>query len=66
MQYLFWLVIAILIILVVGTFYWSSRRTAGNSGEQDKDLDEWTCPTCGFRVQMGTECIYCGEKKSAV
>ncbi|MDP6396725.1 MAG: hypothetical protein QGI16_01490 [Candidatus Marinimicrobia bacterium] len=65
MQYLFWLVLAALFVLFAGTLYWSSRRNSVRSNAQEKDLEEWTCPTCGFQVQMGTECIYCGEKKSA-
>jgi len=56
MQYLFWFIIAGFFALIAGTFYWS---------ELEKDLEEWICPTCGFQVQMGTECIYCGEKKPA-
>ena len=65
MQYLFWFIIAGFFALIAGTFYWSSLRRGGNPIELEKDLEEWICPTCGFQVQMGTECIYCEEKKPA-
>ena len=28
------------------------------------DLDEWDCPMCGFKVQMGDICTYCYTKKT--
>ena len=27
-------------------------------------LDEWNCPECGFLVQVGEICIYCGYDKN--
>ena len=27
---------------------------------EDLSIDEWNCPECGFLVQVGKKCIYCG------
>ena len=27
---------------------------------KDLSLDEWKCPECGFLIQVGDKCIYCG------
>lgn len=61
---LFWLttiasiLIAIAILLVL-------RREGGERRDEEPDegLESWTCPSCGFQVQLGTACIYCGETK---
>jgi|TARA_B100001094_G_scaffold65313_1_gene61394 methionyl-tRNA synthetase len=29
----------------------------------DVSTEEWTCPNCGFEVQVGDDCIYCGISK---
>ena len=31
-----------------------------NDPYKDLSLDEWNCPECGFLVQVGSKCIYCG------
>lgn len=30
----------------------------------DMSTEEWTCPNCGFEVQIGDDCIYCGISKN--
>ena len=35
-----------------------------NGAKQDLSLDEWNCPECGFLVQVGEICIYCGYDKN--
>ena len=29
----------------------------------DIDIEEWSCPNCGFQVQVGNLCIYCDTYK---
>ena len=63
MTFLIWL-FALAILMVLGAvFIRSLKRPQDETEENEEELSEWTCPTCGFRVQMGTVCIYCGEKK---
>ncbi|MFQ6676167.1 MAG: hypothetical protein ACE5LH_07455 [Fidelibacterota bacterium] len=54
----------ILAILAAVVFVWILRRTRETGEEEEEDdLTEWDCPRCGFHVQMGMECIYCGERR---
>tara|TARA_S200000501_G_scaffold214902_1_gene201763 strand:- start:6912 stop:7103 length:192 start_codon:yes stop_codon:yes gene_type:complete len=41
----------------------SSKSDINIEENNGDDLDEWICKSCGFTVQLGTECIYCGRKK---
>lgn len=41
----------------------SSKSDINVEENNGDDLDEWICKSCGFTVQLGTECIYCGRKK---
>ncbi|MEE9166211.1 MAG: hypothetical protein V3U24_01910 [Candidatus Neomarinimicrobiota bacterium] len=61
--YVLWILIFLTLILVAGVFARILKHPSEEAGENEADLSEWICPTCGFHVQMGTECIYCGEKK---
>jgi len=63
--YLLWLFFFIVIVFLSGVFAWSLKREPDENELKESDLEEWNCPSCGFTVQMGTECIYCGEKKPA-
>ena len=65
MTYLLWLFFFIVIIFLSGVFVWSLKSETDESDLKESDLEEWNWPSCGFTVQMGTECIYCGEKKPA-
>jgi len=37
----------------------------GNSAENNItwEMESWVCPECGFNVQGGNKCIYCGNEK---
>ena len=48
-------------IIIIGVLYSQRKETPANF-DQD-DLEEWTCPDCGFSVQLGTECPFCYTKK---
>ncbi|MFQ6617023.1 MAG: hypothetical protein ACE5HZ_09755 [Fidelibacterota bacterium] len=63
MVYVLWVGLFLLMVLAGGVFFWVLRRPQSGDGEDADDLVEWDCPQCGFRVQMGTECIYCGEQR---
>lgn len=66
MIYLLWFIFFAIIIFFGGVFMWTLKRGPVESESDGADLEEWTCPSCSFQVQMGMECIYCGEKKPAV
>jgi|TARA_B100000035_G_scaffold235713_1_gene203979 hypothetical protein len=66
LTYFLWIILFAILILFAGAMAWTLKRPQEESGESEEDLEEWTCPSCGFQVQMGTECIYCGEKKPIV
>ena len=34
-----------------------------NDTYTDINTDEWNCPSCGFLVQVGDNCIYCNTKR---
>tara|TARA_B100001079_G_scaffold119173_1_gene102487 strand:+ start:163 stop:309 length:147 start_codon:yes stop_codon:yes gene_type:complete len=36
-----------------------------NDPYKDLSLDEWNCPECGFLVQIGSKCIYCGYNNNS-
>lgn len=48
-------------VLIIAVFFkqWRENPVIKNQN----DLEEWTCPECGFSVQLGTECPYCYTKK---
>ena len=61
------ILILVAIIVVLLYFALATARSYQDNREAPDNLDEdmlpWTCPECGFYVQMGTSCIYCQEKK---
>lgn len=65
MTYLIWLFFFVLILFFSGVFFWTLKVDQSEELDEDLDLEEWNCPSCGFTVQLGTQCIYCGEKKQA-
>ncbi|MDP6340099.1 MAG: hypothetical protein QF842_07275 [Candidatus Marinimicrobia bacterium] len=40
-----------------------ARANRAEDTYDDLETDEWDCPDCGFHVQAGDTCIYCGAKK---
>lgn len=53
----------ILAVIAGVVLLWILRQPQGRGEENGDDLTEWDCPRCGFHVQMGTQCIYCGWRK---
>jgi len=51
------------LIIFLFLILWSSKYNINNEESNIDDLDEWICKSCGFNVQLGLECIYCGKKK---
>ena len=65
MVYFLW-VISFVFFLGIGLVFLAVlKKSSPEDNENSDDLEEWDCPSCGFRVQLGKECIYCGEKKPA-
>tara|TARA_Y100000590_G_scaffold445033_1_gene576569 strand:+ start:3077 stop:3283 length:207 start_codon:yes stop_codon:yes gene_type:complete len=63
MTYVLWLFFFLIILFFSGVFVWTLRGEQEEENGKVSELEEWNCPSCGFTVQLGTECIYCGEKK---
>jgi len=40
-----------------------ARSNRAEDTYDDLETDAWDCPECGFHVQAGDTCIYCGEEK---
>jgi len=38
-------------------------RSSNDNIYSDINTEEWLCNNCGFEVQVGDECIYCGALK---
>ncbi|HIB74229.1 MAG TPA: hypothetical protein EYM74_04020 [Candidatus Marinimicrobia bacterium] len=56
---LFSLILFLIVILAV----FIGRQKSNDDPYEDLSIDEWNCPECGFLVQAGDECIYCGYTK---
>ena len=39
------------------------KTASENEIYSDIDTEEWSCPNCGFKVQVGNLCIYCDTYK---
>lgn len=63
MGYVLWIGVLVLALLAGVVLLWILRRPQVREEGNADDLTEWECPQCGFHVQMGTECIYCGAQK---
>ncbi|MBF90008.1 MAG: hypothetical protein CMG75_10250 [Candidatus Marinimicrobia bacterium] len=63
MTYIIWLIFFSIIFFFCGVLFWTLRSYESLNPEDTSDTEEWICPSCSFNVQVGTECIYCGEKK---
>jgi rubrerythrin len=50
---------------MIGTTLYVTGKNKKEDTYTDLDTDEWNCPECGFLVQAGDKCIYCGTEKSA-
>jgi len=56
------LFLLILLFIVILAVFIGKQNSSDNSYE-DLSIDEWNCPDCGFLVQVGDKCIYCGYTK---
>jgi hypothetical protein len=63
MTYILWLFSFLIILFLSGVFVWTLKGEEEEENGKASDLEEWNCPSCGFTVQLGSKCIYCGEKK---
>lgn len=58
--------IFLVILLILAYFGLMAYRDYQNNLDQPEEtsgLEEWNCPECGFHVQVGESCIYCGTAK---
>ena len=53
----------IIIFIFVGVAVLIARSNRAEDAYDDLEMDAWDCPECGFHVQVGDTCIYCGEEK---
>ena len=60
---LFVLVLVAALLYLATALYASRLRNLAAGENGDSDEEEWTCPACGFHVQVGDSCIYCGHEK---
>jgi len=56
---LFSLILFFIIILAV----FIGKQKSNYNPYENLSIDEWNCPECGFLVQVGDKCIYCGYNK---
>ena len=56
---LFSLIFFFIVILAV----FIGKQNSSNNPYENLTIDEWNCPDCGFLVQAGDSCIYCGYTK---
>jgi len=56
---LFLLILFFIVILAV----FIGKQNSSDNPYEDLSIDEWNCPDCGFLVQVGDRCIYCGYTK---
>ncbi len=52
-----------IITIFIGVVILIARTNRAEDAYDDLETDEWDCPGCGFHVQAGDKCIYCGAKK---
>ena len=53
------ILIAIIILVIIVVALVSVQRLKEDP-YKDLSIDEWNCPECGFLIQVGNSCIYCG------
>ena len=58
------LLISIIIIFFIIVAVLVGVQKIKDDPYKDLSLDEWNCPECGFLVQVGEICIYCGYDKN--
>ncbi len=53
----------LLVVGIIGIAILIASRNREEDAYSDLETEEWDCPDCGFHVQAGTACIYCGAEK---
>ena len=53
----------LILILFIGMAVLIARSNRAEDTYDALETDAWDCPECGFHVQAGDTCIYCGEEK---
>ena len=53
----------LLLFLIIIFAVFISIQKSKNDPYEDLSIVEWNCPECGFLVQAGDKCIYCGYTK---
>ena len=57
----YFIILAIALVLAYfGLAAYQSLQHNRAADENSAENGEWDCPECGFHVQMGQTCIYCG------
>jgi len=62
MSLIFSVLIAGFIICIILVLFFQGKNNLNSDNEID--LEEWSCPMCGFQVQLGDICTYCYTKKT--
>ena len=62
---LYIILIFLIFFAMIGITLYVTGKNKKEDTYTDLDTDEWNCPECGFLVQVGDQCIYCGTEKSA-
>ena len=57
------LLFSLLLFLIIIFAVFISIQKSKNDPYEDLSIEEWNCPECGFLVQAGDKCIYCGYTK---
>ena len=55
--------ILIIFFLLVLFMIMVAKSSSRNETFSDINAEEWICSNCGFEVQAGDNCIYCGISK---
>ena len=54
------------LFLILAYFVLAAYRSYQRNRLEPEDEswdEEWDCPECGFHVQAGTSCVYCGTSR---
>ena len=56
-------IIISMVLIVIMVFPYQNKSISNSDTNDEKLLEEWYCPECGFHVQLGDTCTYCYEEK---
>ena len=52
-----------MVLIVIMVFPYQNKSISNTDTNDEKLLEEWHCPQCGFHVQLGDTCTDCYEEK---